>query len=92
MELIYKKIKKEDRVLIRNCFKEYKHKSIIISNQIYKDGGFMDKSVLYITDSVRHQKHGLITSDVSDIKGSVVLKLHGFLNAKSTLNEEDYKF
>ena len=52
----------------------------------------MDKSVLYITDSVRHQKHGLITSDVSGIKGSVVLKLHGFLNAKSTLNEEDYKF
>ena len=35
----------------------------------------MYKSVLDITDSLRHQKQGLTTSDVRDIEGIFVVKL-----------------
>ena len=35
----------------------------------------MEKSVLDITDSVRHQKQGLTTSDVKDIEENFVVKL-----------------
>ena len=69
--------KKEDRVLIRNVSKKYKHKRIPISTHIYKDGGVIDRYVLDITDSVRHQKQGLKTSDASDIEGTFVVKLRG---------------
>ena len=41
LKLIWINTKKEDRFLIRNCFKEYKHKRITISNQRYKDVGVM---------------------------------------------------
>ena len=61
--------KKEDRDFIRNCSKEYKHKRIPISTQRYKYGGAMEKSLLDNTDSLRHQKQGLTTSDVRDIEG-----------------------
>ena len=44
-KLIWINKKKEDRVSTRNCSKEYKHKSIPISTQKYKDGGTMEKSV-----------------------------------------------
>ena len=59
LKLVWINTKNEDRVFIRNYSKEYKHKSIPISTQRYKDEGAMEKSVLYITDSVRHQKKGI---------------------------------
>ena len=37
----------------------------------------MDKSVLDIPDSARHQKQGLKTPDISDIEGTFVVKLRG---------------
>ena len=37
----------------------------------------MEKSVLDIIDSVRHQEQLLITSDVSAIEGNFVVKLRG---------------
>ena len=58
----------------------------------------MEKSVLYITDSVRHQKQVLTTSDVSDIEGTFVVKLRGwnienyFFYTQSPLNEDDDNF
>ena len=75
MKLTWINIKKEDRALIKNCSKEYKHKRIYISNQRYKDRGAMERSVLDITDRLRHQKQGLTTSDVRDIGGNFVVKL-----------------
>ena len=63
--------------MIRNRSKQYKHRRIPISTHRYKDGGVMDKSLFYITDSVMHQKQGLTTSDVSDIGGTFVVKLRG---------------
>ena len=36
----------------------------------------MEKSVLDITDSLRHKKHILTTSDVRDDEGTFVVKLH----------------
>ena len=59
LKLICINTKKEDRVLIRNCSKEYKHKIIPISNQIYKDGGVVEKYLLDITDSLRKLKQGM---------------------------------
>ena len=35
----------------------------------------MEKPVLVITDSVRHQKQVLTTSDVRDLEGNFVVKL-----------------
>ena len=70
-------LKKEDGVMIRNLSEEYKHKSIPISNQRYKYGVVMEKSVLDITDILRHQKQVLTTSDISNIEGNFVLKLRG---------------
>ena len=35
----------------------------------------MDKFALGITDSVRHHKQGLTTSDLRDIEGTFVVKL-----------------
>ena len=35
----------------------------------------MEKSVLDITDRLRHQKQGLTTSDVRDVEGTFVVKL-----------------
>ena len=37
----------------------------------------MEKSVLEITDILKHQKKGLTKSDFSDIKGIFVVKLRG---------------
>ena len=37
----------------------------------------MEKLVLDITDSSRHQKQGLTTSDFRDIEGTFVVKLRG---------------
>ena len=42
-KLIWINTKREDRVFIRNCSKEYKHKRIPISTQRNKDGGDMEK-------------------------------------------------
>ena len=39
LKLIQINTKKEERVLIKNCSKEYKHKRVPVSTQIYKDGG-----------------------------------------------------
>ena len=58
----------------------------------------MDKSVLDITDSVRHQKQRLTTSYVRDIEGNFVVKLRGqniythFFYTKLPLNEDDKNF
>ena len=38
----------------------------------------MEKPVLDIIDSVRHQKQGVTTLDVSDVEGTFVVKLRGF--------------
>ena len=43
LKLIWINTKKEERVLIKNCSKEYKHKRIPISTQRYKYGGAMEK-------------------------------------------------
>ena len=43
LKLIWINTKKEDRVLIKNCSKEYKQKRIPISTKRYKDGGTMEK-------------------------------------------------
>ena len=75
LKLIWINKKKEDRVFIQNCSKEYKQKIIPITTQRYNDGGVVGKSVLDITDSARHQKQGLTTSDVRDIEGNFVVKL-----------------
>ena len=56
LKLIWINTKKEDRVLIENCPKEYKQKRIPISTQRYKCGGAMEKSVLDITDNLRSEK------------------------------------
>ena len=62
LKLIWINTKKEERFLIKNCSKEYKHKRIPVSTNIYKDGKGMYKSVLDMTDILRHQKLGLTTS------------------------------
>ena len=85
-------------VLIGIRSKEYKHKRIHISTQRYKDGEDMYKSVLDITDSVRHQKQGLTTSDVRDIEEIFVVKLRGqnidnhFFYTQLPLNQDDNVF
>ena len=75
LKLIWISTKKEERVLIKFFPKEYKHKRIPISTYIYKDGMAMEKSVLDITDRLRHQKKGLTTSDARYVEGNFVVKL-----------------
>ena len=75
LQLIWINTKKGDMVFIKNCSKEYKHKRIPISTHRYKDGVDMEKSVLDITDSLRHQTQGFTTSDVRDIEVTSVVKL-----------------
>ena len=83
-------------VLIKNCSKDYKHKRIPVSTQRYKDGGGMEKSVLDITDSLRHQKIGFTTSDSRDVEGTFVVKLcdqkvdSHFFNTKLPVNEDGH--
>ena len=54
----------------------------------------MDKSVLDITDSLRHQKLGLTTSEARDVQGFFVVKLRAqkfdrhFFNTQLSLNED----
>ena len=60
---------------IKNCSKEYKHKTIHTSTKRYKDGGDMEKLVLDSTYILIHQKQGLTTTDVRDVEGSFVVKL-----------------
>ena len=55
LKLICINTKKEEMVLIKHCSKEYKHKWIPVSTQRYKDGWGMEKSLLDMTDSLRHQ-------------------------------------
>ena len=58
----------------------------------------MDKSVLYNTDSLRHQKQGLTTSDVRNTEGTFFVKLRAhnidghFFYTKLPLNEDDKCF
>ena len=75
LKLIWINTKKEERVLIKNCSKEYKHKRIPVSTQRYQDGGGMEKSVLDVTYSIRNQKLGLTTSESIDVQGMFVVKL-----------------
>ena len=76
----------------------YKHKRLPISTQRYKNGGNMEKSVLDITDSLRHQKNILTTSDVKNIEGIFVVKLRAhkidghFFYTQLPLNEYDEIF
>ena len=58
-------------------FQRIQTQKIPISTQRYKYGGAMEKSVLDITDSLRHHKQGLTTSYVRDNEGIFVVKLHG---------------
>ena len=94
LKLIRINKKMEERVLIKNCSKEYKHKRIPVSTQIYQDGGGTEKSVLDLKDSLRHQKLGLTKSDPRDVQGIFIVKLHAqksnnnFLNTQLTLNED----
>ena len=62
LKLIWINTKKEERVLINFFSKELK-KRIPVSTQRYQDGGGMEISVLEVTDSIRHQKLGLTTSE-----------------------------
>ena len=48
---------------------------IPVSTQRYQDGGGMEKSVLDMTDSMRHQKLGLTTPESIDVQGMFVVKL-----------------
>ena len=48
---------------------------IPVSTHKYQDGGGMDKSVLDVIDSIRHQKLGLTTSESIDDEGIFVVKL-----------------
>ena len=75
LKLIWINKKKEERILIKKCSKEYKHKRITVSTQRYKYGGGMVKSVLDMTDSLRHQELVLTTSESRDVQGSFVVKL-----------------
>ena len=58
----------------------------------------MEKLVLGIIYSVRHQKQGLKTSYVRDIEGTFVVKLHTqnidthFFHTQLSLNEDDKNF
>ena len=67
---------------------------IPVSTQRYKDGGAIDKSVLYITDSLRHQKLGLTTSWSRGVQGIFVVELRAqkfdrhFFNTQLSLNED----
>ena len=79
MKLIWINTKKEDRVFIRNCSKECKHKRFYISTHRYRDEGEMEKSVLVITDRVRQQKQGLTTPYVRDIEGIFVVNLRAHI-------------
>ena len=74
LKLIWINKKREERVLIKNCLKEYK-KRITVSTQRYQDGGGTEKSILYVKDSTRHQKLGLTTSESIDLQGIFVVKL-----------------
>ena len=55
----------------------------------------MEKSVYDVTDSIRHQKQGLTTSEPIDVEGMFVVKLRAqktethFLNTNLPLNERD---
>ena len=55
----------------------------------------MEKSVLDITDRLRHQKQGLTTSDDRDVQVTFVVKLRyqkvgsHFFNTQLPLNEDD---
>ena len=94
LKLIWINTKKEERVLIKKNSKEYKHKRIPVSTHRYKDGGGMEKSVLDITDSLRHQKLGLTTSESRDVQGIFVVNLRAqkvdshFFNTQLPLNED----
>ena len=48
----------------------------------------MEKSVLDVTNSLRHQKQGLTTSDVRNVEGNFAVKLraHKFDNRFFILN------
>ena len=76
LKLIWINKKKEERVLIKNCSKEYKHRRIPVSTQRYQDGGGIKKLVLDLTDSLRHQKLGLNTSESRYFQGIFVVKLY----------------
>ena len=58
----------------------------------------MEKSVLYITVSVRHQKQVFTASCVRDVEGIFVVKLRGqniencFFYTQLNLNEDDNNF
>ena len=75
MKLIWIHTKKEERVLIKNCSKEYKHKRILVSTQRYNNGGAMEKLVWDMTDSLRHQTLGLTPSESRDVQRFFVVKL-----------------
>ena len=48
LKVVWINTKKEQRVLIKDCSKEYK-KRIPVSTQRYQDGGGMEKSVYDVT-------------------------------------------
>ena len=86
LKLIWINTKKEDRFLIKNCFRECKQKIIPISNHKYKDGGVMEKSLLGITIKIRNQKKGMTTTKVKYVDGNFVVKLSGLNIQNNFLN------
>ena len=48
---------------------------IPVSTQRYQDGGGMEKSVLDVIESIKHQNLGLTTSESIDLQGIFVVKL-----------------
>ena len=74
LKVVWINTKKEQRVLIKDCSKGDK-KMIPVSTQRYQDGGGMEKSVYDMTDSIRHQKQALTTSESIDVEEIFVVKL-----------------
>ena len=56
-KLIWINTKREDRVLIKSCSREYKQKITSISIQKYKYEGFMKKCVLILNIKIKNQKN-----------------------------------
>ena len=73
LKLILINKKKEDRVLIKICSREYKQKIMPISTHKYKGGKVMEKLVLDITIKIQNQKKRIITTKVKDFVRTFVV-------------------
>ena len=75
--------------MIKHCSREYKQKRILISTHKYKYGEVMEKSVLDLTIKIRNRKKGMTTTEVKDMDGTFVVKLHG-MNIENNFKIHNY--